>query len=219
MLMLMLGAEKDDQPAVTCNEVNPAIGQIGLPLQCPESLTACSLHIVSDNGTIRSAQIANAVSQITLGPRPSASTRWFLRPASKANESTENQHGKGNEMSGTCKAVAAAICCLVFLNHGIFSDAQEPSEMSQSFTADLEFLKTDKLSDRIKVVAYESDNRLTNRGQQAWTPETGLPSIWLLGMYNPSPRTMVVIPFEAGEITWFDGCSHAVASCWRSICR
>ena len=60
-------------------------------------------------------------------------------------------------------------------------------------------LKTDKLSEGIKVVAYESDNRLTNRGAQAWTPETGLPSIWLLGMYNPAPRTTVVIPFKAGD--------------------
>ena len=51
----------------------------------------------------------------------------------------------------------------------------------------------------VKCVAYESDNRLTNRGQQAWTQETGLPSIWLLGMYNPSPSTTVVIPFAKGD--------------------
>ena len=60
-------------------------------------------------------------------------------------------------------------------------------------------LQTEKLPEGIKVVAYESDNRLTNRGEQAWTPETGLPSIWLLGMYNPSPQTTVVIPFQAGD--------------------
>lgn len=60
-------------------------------------------------------------------------------------------------------------------------------------------LKTDLLPDGIKCVAYESDNRLTNRGDKAWTPETGLPSIWLLGMYYPSPQTTVVIPFKAGD--------------------
>ncbi len=60
-------------------------------------------------------------------------------------------------------------------------------------------LEADVLPESVKVVAYESDNRLTNRGQQAWTPETGLPSIWLLGMYNPSPQTTVVIPFKAGD--------------------
>ena len=60
-------------------------------------------------------------------------------------------------------------------------------------------LKTDKLPEGIKCVAYQSDNRLTNRGDEAWVAETGLPSIWLLGMYNPSPKTTVVIPFNSGD--------------------
>ncbi|WP_430438389.1 DUF6786 family protein [Neorhodopirellula lusitana] len=51
----------------------------------------------------------------------------------------------------------------------------------------------------IKAVGYETDNRLTNRGDQAWTEETGMPSIWLLGMYNPSPSTTIVIPFKSGD--------------------
>lgn len=60
-------------------------------------------------------------------------------------------------------------------------------------------LRVETLPEGVQVVAYESDNRLTNRGEQAWTPESGMPSIWLLGMYNPSPQTTVVIPFNAGE--------------------
>ena len=55
-----------------------------------------------------------------------------------------------------------------------------------------------KLPTGIRTVAYETDNRLINRGDQAWMAETGLPSIWILGMYNPAPRTTVVIPFKAG---------------------
>ncbi|TWU46173.1 hypothetical protein Poly51_55680 [Rubripirellula tenax] len=55
------------------------------------------------------------------------------------------------------------------------------------------------LPDGVKCVAYQTDNSLTNRGDKSWSPETGLPSIWILGMYNPSPRTTVVIPFKAGE--------------------
>ncbi|MGB7324463.1 MAG: DUF6786 family protein [Rubripirellula sp.] len=51
----------------------------------------------------------------------------------------------------------------------------------------------------VKCVAYETDNRLTNRGDRPWVPETGMPSIWILGMYNPSPNTTVVIPFKAGD--------------------
>jgi hypothetical protein len=47
-------------------------------------------------------------------------------------------------------------------------------------------------------VAYESENTITNTGEAAWTKDTGLLSIWVLGMYKPSPRATVVIPFRPG---------------------
>ena len=50
----------------------------------------------------------------------------------------------------------------------------------------------------VKAVAYETDNRLTNIGGAAWTKETGLLSIWLLGMYKPAPGVTIVIPFKPG---------------------
>ena len=56
-----------------------------------------------------------------------------------------------------------------------------------------------QLGEGLRMVAYETDNRITNTGSAAWTPETGLLSIWILGMYNPSPETTVVIPFEPGD--------------------
>ena len=56
-----------------------------------------------------------------------------------------------------------------------------------------------KLTDGLRVVGYETDNRITNTGSNAWKPESGLLSIWILGMYNPSPKTTVVIPFKEGE--------------------
>jgi hypothetical protein len=49
-----------------------------------------------------------------------------------------------------------------------------------------------------RVVAYESDNRITNTGSNAWKKDTGLVSIWILGMYTPGPRTTVVVPFARG---------------------
>lgn len=48
----------------------------------------------------------------------------------------------------------------------------------------------------LKIVAYETDNRITNRGENAWTKQTGLPSIWLLGMFTPTPTTTVFIPYN-----------------------
>ena len=56
-------------------------------------------------------------------------------------------------------------------------------------------LKADKT---VSLVAYASDNKITNRGQEAWKKETGLLSIWILGMYNPSPSTTIVVPIKSG---------------------
>jgi hypothetical protein len=50
----------------------------------------------------------------------------------------------------------------------------------------------------VNLVAFESINRVTNAGKQPWKKETGLLSIWVLGMFNPSPATTVVIPIKAG---------------------
>jgi hypothetical protein len=55
-----------------------------------------------------------------------------------------------------------------------------------------------ELSEDLRLVAYQTKNSITNTGDYAWTPETGLLSIWLLGMYNPSPETTVVIPVKKG---------------------
>ncbi len=52
-------------------------------------------------------------------------------------------------------------------------------------------------------VGFETENRITNTGKTAWTKDKGLPSVWILGMYNPSPDTRVVVPYEKsgkGEI-------------------
>ncbi|MEE4310586.1 MAG: DUF6786 family protein [candidate division KSB1 bacterium] len=55
----------------------------------------------------------------------------------------------------------------------------------------------------VKVVAFESINRIENNGKKVWTKENGLLSIWILGMFNPSPATTVVIPFERGDEAGF----------------
>jgi Family of unknown function (DUF6786) len=52
------------------------------------------------------------------------------------------------------------------------------------------------LPGNLQAVAFESRNTLTNRGSAAWTRGTGLLSLWILGMFNATPSTTVVIPFE-----------------------
>ena len=50
----------------------------------------------------------------------------------------------------------------------------------------------------LKVVAFESQNVLVNTGRAAWTKSGGMLSIWILGMFQPTPTTTVVIPYRQG---------------------
>jgi hypothetical protein len=48
----------------------------------------------------------------------------------------------------------------------------------------------------VKWVAYETDNAVKNIGTNEWKKETGLLSIWLLGMFTPSDETVTIVPFK-----------------------
>ena len=50
------------------------------------------------------------------------------------------------------------------------------------------------------MVAYKSDNTITNTGSNTWNKDTGLLSIWILGMFQHSPVTTVVIPYRDGSV-------------------
>ncbi|MDR3711740.1 MAG: hypothetical protein P4L51_02905 [Puia sp.] len=51
----------------------------------------------------------------------------------------------------------------------------------------------------VSSVAYQTTSSVTNAGGTAWEKQKGLLSIWLLGMLNPSPQTVVIIPFSPGK--------------------
>ena len=55
------------------------------------------------------------------------------------------------------------------------------------------------LDQGLRSVAYRSTNTLKNTGHAPWKKETGLLSIWMLGMFKPSPGVTVVVPFIAGN--------------------
>jgi hypothetical protein len=50
----------------------------------------------------------------------------------------------------------------------------------------------------VHTVAFESSNTVTNAGAQPWHEKTGLISVWILGMFTPSPRTTIALPFVPG---------------------
>jgi hypothetical protein len=52
------------------------------------------------------------------------------------------------------------------------------------------------LPDSLGIVAYQSDNALSNLGTNVWTKETGMLSVWMLSMLNPSPEVTIFIPYN-----------------------
>lgn len=52
------------------------------------------------------------------------------------------------------------------------------------------------LPETINAVGYRTENIIKNTGDFAWNEETGMPAIWMLDMFNPSPRTTIVIPYK-----------------------
>lgn len=52
-------------------------------------------------------------------------------------------------------------------------------------------------AEEVKAVAYETENTLKNAGHEAWNEQTGMPSIWMLGQFNPGDNTKIIIPLRA----------------------
>jgi hypothetical protein len=56
-----------------------------------------------------------------------------------------------------------------------------------------------KLDDSLSFVAYESENTLINKGKSAWNDKSGVLSLWMLAMFNPSEKGDVFIPYKTGS--------------------
>lgn len=51
----------------------------------------------------------------------------------------------------------------------------------------------------VKLVGYETANRVINRGEE-FSKKTGLVSIWILGMMNAGPKTVILVPYKSGSM-------------------
>jgi len=95
-------------------------------------------------------------------------------------------------------------------DEAVFSKKMKLQNFS-GFQFDLEVNRTVRLMDQITLeealgatldtadvdmVGFTSENRITNIGEASWEEETGLLSIWILGMFIHSPSTTVVIPYK-----------------------
>jgi hypothetical protein len=51
----------------------------------------------------------------------------------------------------------------------------------------------------VKLVGYESENKLTNVSAENWSEGRGLLSIWILGQFQSTEKTAIVLPIHAGS--------------------
>ena len=56
------------------------------------------------------------------------------------------------------------------------------------------------VDDSLKYVAYESENTLINNGMTGWNKETGVLSLWMLSMFNPSTVGVVFVPYRKDSV-------------------
>lgn len=57
------------------------------------------------------------------------------------------------------------------------------------------------LPETVNWVGYETTNIIKNTGKQDWKKETGLVSIWLLGMFIPSPSVTMILPYKTDAVS------------------
>jgi hypothetical protein len=56
-----------------------------------------------------------------------------------------------------------------------------------------------KFPEGVSMVGFQTDNILTNTGQNTWDKSTGMLSIWILSMLSSSEGTTIVVPFKKGN--------------------
>lgn len=92
---------------------------------------------------------------------------------------------------------------VVFTKHAVLKNASDV-EFKIGFRRTVKILSKEEASavlgvqipDEVKALVYSTENELTNEGVESWTKQTGMPSVWLLGCFTPTPTTTVLIPYR-----------------------
>ena len=92
---------------------------------------------------------------------------------------------------------------VTYAGHAVLTNASG-REFSIGFRRKVEIVPTSEVADilgvpvpeGVRALVYSTANTLTNEGDSAWNRETGMPSVWLLGCFNPTKTTTVFIPYN-----------------------
>ncbi len=75
-----------------------------------------------------------------------------------------------------------------------FSIARKVKLLNENESLELLGIET---MDGVSLVAFQTINTLINTGKVEWKKESGLLSIWILGMFNPSDSARIILPHQA----------------------
>ena len=110
-------------------------------------------------------------------------------PAVIDTEPYEIEYNDGESIKFTCETKIENASGTVF-EIGIERTVKFISRNELSYVLGVE------IPSGLNVVSYQSDNIITNLGNNSWTKDGGMISIWILSMFNPSPETTVFIPYN-----------------------
>jgi len=65
-------------------------------------------------------------------------------------------------------------------------------------------------AETVKMVAFESNNKMTNTGEKAWEKKSGLLSIWILGNYDAINKVLTIVQYNKP-----DDAINYVSSMWE----
>ncbi len=148
-----------------------------------------------------------AEDRMWLSPEGGRFSLWF---APGAEQTLDHWYTADNMNNGAYELVAPPDSSTCRMKREMKLQNASGTQFDFAVTRDVRLLGTDDLAslfgeaaglmqgDDVKLVAYETANSISNNGP-AMTREGGLVSIWMLGMLNAGPETVIVVPYRPGD--------------------
>ncbi|RKR15349.1 hypothetical protein CLV91_1434 [Maribacter vaceletii] len=155
--------------------------------------------LLSDSVLVNRSKIGGE-GRIWFGPDQGPNTIFF-----KIDEKTgEKLHAAPKDLNTLSFNILAQSSGSVKLGNKLHIENLKGFHFNIEVERKIELLKEDyvsnflsnSFSNNLSYVAYKTNTKMTNVGEQDWSKETGLLSLWDLGCYHPTPKTTVIIPLK-----------------------
>ncbi len=135
-----------------------------------------------------------------LGPEGTKFSLYFApgKPLNFDNWQTPHAFNEGawDVTEQTGKRVAMRKAMSITSHAGFTFEASVERTIDLLDKTRVESLLSAQIPADVRWVSFSSTNALTNAGKTAWTKDTGLVNVWILGMYAPSKDAWAIVPFD-----------------------